>query len=522
MDGRTLLRQIVLTGSPQEKRALFGFSSEDSEWKVLKKFQLFARSQYPRFFESADAPFHADMVLNYIRSYRGQQSGIEIAFRGAAKTSVLKLFIAFVLLNDREAFRKYVKVLSKDLKNSKQIVTDVYNLIVEVSPIYGSIFESKDEKKREETMSSFTTQDGRKLASGTVGQTQRGHLQDAYRPDWLVFEDVEDRESVSSITITAGIIQKADEAITGLSLNGTFQVNANYISDAGVVQWFLNKPGVVAHIVPIVDENGPTWDRYSPEKVEELKADAEDWAGDYLCDPTRVGDKFFDVDRINADLERAMEPIKVSAGVRYFATYQPHHRYGEGIDLSDGVGKDSCALSLFDFTTGEQVVTADDNQTAPDLFTYEAARVGREYGNCVIAPEINNTSGGIAVSTLKAQEYPNIYQRELKDKVGFVISKQLGWHTNAKTKPEMFYAFRKDYNDGHITIRDRRVLQEMKAFTKADLRDATTAAITRHFDLLTATVISWQMKEVAEVSAGVQKFYRDLPQGQRSKTIASA
>jgi hypothetical protein len=440
-----------------------------------------------------------------------------------AKTSVLKLFVAFALLNDRDSFRKYIKILSKDLKNSKQIVTDVYNLIVEAQDTYGSIFESRDEKKREETMSSFTTQDGRKLASGTVGQTQRGHLQDAYRPDWLIFEDVEDRESVSSVTITEGIILKADEAITGLSLNGTFQVNANYISDAGVIQWFLNKPGIAAHIVPIVDDQGnPAWERYSPEKIQELKENAEDWAGDYLCDPTRVGDKFFDVDRVNADLENAKEPLKVSAGVRYFGNYMPHHRYGFGVDLSDGVGKDSCALSGFDFATGEQVVTADDNQTAPDLFTYEAARVGREFGNAVIAPEINNTSGGIAISTLKDVEYPNVYQKEITDKVGFTISKTLGWHTNSKTKPQMFYEFRKDYNDGLIKIHDPRVLKEMKAFTKADLREAQSSAITRHFDLLTATAISWQMREVATISGDVQTFYKKLQYGGKSKTIASS
>ena len=521
MDARQLIKQVLLTGTPAEKRALFAFTVDDDERKILKKFKLFARSQYPRYFESPDAPFHDEMLLNYIRSYRGQQNGVEIAFRGAAKTALLKLFIVHVLLNDTDAFRKYIKILSKDLKNSKQITTDVYNLIIEVQGIYGDVFAKEGDKKREETMGGSTLRSGVKFLAGTVGTPQRGHLQDAYRPDWVIFEDVEDRESVSSITITEGIIEEADEAITGLSLNGTYQVNANYISDAGVVQWFLNKPAIVAHIVPIIDEEGnPTWARYTPEKIAELKANAEDWAGEYLCDPTRTGDKFFDVDRVNEDLEAAQEPIKTSAGARYFANYLPHHRYGIGLDLSDGVGKDSCALALFDFTCGELVVTAADNQPAPDLFTYEAVRVGREFGNCIIAPEINNTAGGIAIAALKDQSYPQVYQRELIDKVGNTLSKTLGWRTDAKTKPQMFYEFRKDYNDGLIKIRDARVLKEMKAFTKADLRDAKTAAVTRHFDLLTAACIAWQLKAVAEAASGVRDFYRNL-QGEKSKTIAS-
>lgn len=522
MEPRALIKHIIFDGSPEEKRALFGFKAADGEQKILKKFKLWARSNYPRYFQSDDAPFHDDMVLGYIRSYLGQQSGITIGFRGCAKTSILKLFITFVILNDTEGYRKYIKILSKDLKNSKQIVTDVYNLIVEVQGIYGSIFESKDDKKREETMASFTTQGGRKLSSGTVGQTQRGHLQDAYRPDFIIFEDVEDRESVSSIAITESIIQKCDEAITGLSVDGTFHVNANYISDAGVVQWFLNKPSTVSLIIPIVDAQGnPAWDRYPAEKIAELKANADDWEGDYLCDPTRSGDKFFDIDRVRGDLEKAVEPIRTSAGVRYWADYMPHHRYGGGEDLSDGVGGDSCAFGFFDFSTGDLVATADDNQTPPDLFTMEFARVGREFGNCILAPEINNTSGGIAVSTLKDLHYPKIYQREITDKVGYTISKQLGWHTNSKTKPEMFFSFKKDYNDGLINIKDSRVLKEMLAFTKQDLRDAKSSAITRHFDLLLSVVIAWQMKDFAIASSKVAGFYKDLESGGPSKTIAS-
>lgn len=516
MEGKELIKQILLNGSPEEKRAVFSFTKDTPDEKILKKFKLFARANYARYFDHTDAEDHDIAILNYIKSYKGSCNGIEIAFRGFGKTSLLKLFITFVLLNDKDEFRKYIKILSRDGKNSKQLVTDIYNLIVELQDIYGDVFEKEGEKKREETMSSFTMQNGRKLASGTVGQTQRGHLQDAYRPDWAIFEDIEDRESVSSIVITEGIIQKCDEAISGLSFNGSYQVNANYISDAGVVQWFLNKKGINEHIVPIVRNGKPVWDRYTPEKIEQLKADAEDWAGEYLCDPSRIGDKFFDIDRVEHDLKNAREPSTISAGIRYYTSYQPHHRYGLGEDLSDGVGKDSCALSLFDFTTGELAVSADDNQTAPDLFTYEAVRVGQEYGNCIIAPEVNNTCGGIAIRVLKELEYPNIYQKEITDKVNNVISKVLGWHTNSKTKPNMFYAFRKDYNDGLIKIYDERVLKEMKQFTKADLKDSRTSAITRHFDLLTSAVIAWAMKDNASISGDVKNFYKNLPRKTRT------
>ena len=280
---KDLIRNILDNGTPQEKRALFSFTVEEDNAVILKKFELFTRYNYSRYFTHKSSPEHTVEVENLIRSYKGETNVIEIAFRGFGKTTLKKLFDTFVILNDTGNFRKYIKVLTKDGKNSRQVVTDVYNMIVEVKPIYGDIFEKEGDKKREETMSVFTTKEGVKYSSGTIGQTQRGHVQDAYRPDWVWFDDLEDRESVSSLIITEGIINRADEAITGLSFDGTYVITANYISDAGTVQWFLNKKDIIKHIVPITNGDTPTWDRYTPEILKKLKDDAEDWAGEYLC-----------------------------------------------------------------------------------------------------------------------------------------------------------------------------------------------------------------------------------------------
>lgn len=520
MDSKQVLKNIALNGTPAEKLELFQFDSNTPDDIVLKKFKYFARSCYPHYFQNKSAPFHDQMVLNYLQSYKGVKNGIEIAFRGAAKTSYLKLFVTYVLLNDKDVKRKYIKILAKDLKNSVQFVTDVYNNLVKAADVYGDVFEMQGDLKQEKRMNSFTLKSSAKLTAGTVGQTQRGHLQDAYRPDWVLFEDIEDRESISSIVITEGIINRIDEAIAGLSFDGNYHVNANYISDAGTVQWFLDKPGIIKHIVPIIEANGaPTWDRYTPEKIEQLKNEAEDWAGEYLCDPMRAGDKFFDVERVRALLKEVEQPTHKAGISRFWANYDPSHRYGVGIDLSDGVGKDSCAYVLFDFKTGTQIASADANDIAPDIFTYEAIKVGQEFGNCILAPETNNTCGGIAVRVLKEENYPNIYQKEITDKINNVSSKVIGWHTNSKSKPNMFYEFRKDFNEGYITIKDERILKEMLAFTNSDLQDARTQAITRHFDLLTATCIAYQMKDHAGHSEKVRDFYANM-KGRR-KTAAS-
>lgn len=486
------IKEIIHNGTQGQKITLFSFNKEDSNDKVLKKFQLFSKSNYIRFFKGQDAPFHREMILNMIRAYRGERY-INLAFRGSSKTSLGKLFLTFALLNDTDRTHRYIKVLSRDIKNAKQIVTDVYNMCLDVVAIYGDVFEKEGEKKREERMDSFTMKSGIKLTAGSVGQTQRGMLQDAYRPSFLWFEDIEDRESISSQAMTEGVIAQCDEAIAGLDKNGSWMLTGNYISENGSIQWFLNKKGVLSQITPIMANGVPTWSIYSLAEIDKFKNDSEDWFGEYMCDPARSEGKFFDIDRIENDLKNCKEPKQVLNNTKYWNGRIIHHRYGVGADTSEGVGLDSNALSCWDFTTGELVATYHSNIIKPELFAYDIARVGHEYGDCIVAPEINNMSGGIVIVTLKGI-YTNIFQDTDRTKIKEVESLKLGWHTNSRSKPQMFMDFRRDYNDGIVHIYDRQLLLEMKQYSNNDLIDNPNTMITRHFDLLISACIGWQMR----------------------------
>jgi hypothetical protein len=74
----------------------------------------------------------------------------------------------------------------------------------------------------------------------------------------------------------------------------------------------------------------------------------------------------------------------------------------------------------------------------------------------------------------------------------------------------MFMDFKRDYNDGLINIYDLDVLKEMKAYNNTDLTETTTGLITRHFDLLTAVVIAWQMKNHSATGPKIKDFYKNL------------
>lgn len=498
-EDREYVNRIIMEGTPVERLALYQFNNTMSTKEIAFRFNLFVIGNFVRYYKDDPADFHGEMITNFIDSYLGRINYLSIGFRGCAKTSIKKLFDTYVVLNDLDATRKFQKVMTKDIKNSRQIVTDVYNLIVEVEWLYGDVFEKEGKKKQEETMIAFALKDGRRYAGGTVGQTQRGQVQDAYRPDWVWFEDIEDSATIRSMVQTQSIIDKSDEAIQGMSDDGNYVVTANYISEEGVIEWFKQKKNIVLQLIPIVDKEGkPTWKKYTAEHIQRIKEDAEDWEGDYLCDPTSGKDKFFDTAMIDAMLETVKEPIKIVNDVKIWEEYRSQYRYAIGADTSEGIGEDSNTMVVYNFSTDTVIGTFHSNEIPPDMLGYEMARLGRLYGECLVAPESNNT-GHATIAALRADHYENIYRETVVDTITQQETKKYGWNTNRKTKPVMWFDFKKDFECGTIKILSKELLEEMRHYTKADFNERTTGIITRHFDLLTAGVIGWQMKQHVDV-----------------------
>lgn len=498
-EARQKIENILFKGTDADRVTLFSFDDEDDVETIYKKFQIFSRFFFIRYFTNKPSDKHKELVLHYIKAYLGEQNFLIKGFRGCAKTSFKKLFMVFVIACDKRTKpRRYMKILCRDLVNSKQFTTDTYNMLLEVIPTFGNLFSKEGNKKREETMGGFTIKGDRKFTAGTVGQDQRGKIQDAYRPDYIILDDIEDRSSIASSAITQSVIEKVEEAFDGMSPDGTYCCIANYISEYGSVAYIANKENVNTMVFPILENEQPTWaDRFPMDKCMELKKNAYDWFGEYMVDPAKSADKFFDIDKIDEDLKNAKEPIEESAGVKYWSKYEPHHRYGMGSDHSEGVGLDSNTLCVFDFTTGELVSTYANNKISPDLSAHEFSRVGREYGNCIYAPETNNRCGGIVIATLKTIGYPNIYKQRAEGRSMTVVSDKLGWDTNSRTKTTMLMDFKRDYKDGLIKIYDTNVLKEMRNYSNQDLNDEKVGMITRHFDLLMAVVIAWQMNKHA-------------------------
>lgn len=503
------LREILANGSLAEKKAVFLFDRTNGDELVLLKFDLWARYLQPQYFESQDAPFHEQINLGNLHAYRGSiDYFVDIAFRGAGKDVKTKLFIAFCILNDQDRLRRYYKILSADLDNAKQTVTDIYNILVNyrVAELYPDTF-VKTQYKREETMESFTTAHGIKILADTVGTEQRGAIQGESRPDFVWMNDFETRKTLRSAVVTRAIWDNMEEARTGLQKGGCCVYTCNYISEQGNVHRLVtDKKSDRKRVlkIPIVDEQGRiAWSRYTPKDIEQMKKDDDDFEGERLCKPSASKDAFFD--RESLDEMPKIQPIRDIAGFKIYREYNPSHRLGSGHDVAGGVGLDSSTSVFIDFDVvpAQVVATFASNTIKPDVFGDEIVREADYFGRCLNGIECNKYDQAV----LRARQLgANLYAREGKaTKIDISPPKEYGWLTTSLTKPKMLFAFAKAIEDGLIELNDPDLIEEAKAFTRNDLMDRevdprliTTA--TRHFDLLVAACIAWQMKDHATVT----------------------
>jgi len=65
----------------------------------------------------------------------------------------------------------------------------------------------------------------------------------------------------------------------------------------------------------------------------------------------------------------------------------------------------------------------------------------------------------------------------------------------------MLFEFKQAVEDGFLELSDPDLIAEVKSYTRDDLmdRDEDPRLVTRHFDLLMAAAIAWQMRNHAEV-----------------------
>lgn len=516
------IKKILDGGDIEDIKSFFAFSIDEDPEIILFKFKLWGAYFFPQYYKVEDAPFHEEIDANNLAIYCGTiDEFIDGAFRGAAKTTRTKLFWAFAISNDVDHYRRYLKIATKDIRNAKQLVVDIYNMLAIglVRYYYPEIFE-KTPGKRQETMDVFTTATGVMVRATTVGVEQRGQMQEDARPDVVWFDDFETRKTLRSMVETVMIQDNMEEALDGLARARSGAIyTCNYISERGNVHRLVQPaPGRVIMLTPIIKDGVITWPaKYSMEDIERLKATAKDFAGEYLNEPSAGADIYFD--RACLDKQEHKTPIQVFNNFKIFHKYNPSHRYGAGSDVAGGVGLDSSTSCFIDFSTlpAKVVATSADNLMNPDLFGFELLNQAARFNQPILAPENNKFDTVIRI--LKEQNYPRIYFTEQKEtRAGLPPrTRMYGWSTNTLTKSTMLSELKRAVEDGLLELSDPALIAELRSYTRDDFmdRDEDVRLTTRHFDLLIACAIAWQMRRHAEAPSEAVSTYQQ-PEYQRS------
>lgn len=200
-----------------------------------------------------------------------------------------------------------------------------------------------------------------------------------------------------------------------------------------------------------------------------------------------AGDKLFDIEKVG--LQKVLTPIEEYNNFRIYKKYILGHRYGIGCDVAEGIGRDSSTIVVWDFSTVRPRIVAEysNDSIAPDMFAYEIKNIAEKYEVPLVAVERNN-HGHTTLSKLR-EIYPDRHIYQYADE-------KFGWLTNLVTKPRMFFALNTAINENLVKISSQRILSEMRRYDKEELREIKSRGeTTMHFDLLTATVIGFQMKD---------------------------
>jgi hypothetical protein len=508
---------LLVSGTPEE-RMLVG---------ELNPY-YFAVYYFNHLFHHPFAPFHDDFYDDYHRMMEGELTdAMWCAHRDSAKTTHAKICVTHCICYRK---RNFIRWRSEDITNAERALLNITRWLQTNGKIiadFGQLYNEppNSQRKTRKTMREFITTNDVTVKAVSIYESARGEVSDDARPGFEINDDFETNNTVRSAAKTSQIISNMDEAKGGLAVDGASLYLCNYLSESAAVGHQMQRiekssKGVVRNIPVINDKGTISWPgkfvktNEEAQKINQKREDRSTWVvsleakkaeldnydAEMLNKPATSTNVFFDRDKIEEAIKKAKEPKDTIAGFKVWVDgFVPNHRYAIGGDTSEGIGLDANASVAFDFKhkpgIAAVVGTYANNQIAPDVFAHELKRQGNFFGQCLVCPERNNT--GFATLTELKKIYPNIWIAYSTGNVQDRPTQKLGWQMTANNKYNAFYSFKRAFEEGEVLIWDIELLKEMKYYSMMDLTDTTIGLVTRHFDLLTAAVIGWQMREYA-------------------------
>lgn len=151
----------------------------------------------------------------------------------------------------------------------------------------------------------------------------------------------------------------------------------------------------------------------------------------------------------------------------------PDMAYIMTVDASEGTEDEDHDPSGFLVTTApvdpgklEEEVFEYNGFLDPDQLGEFSELIGEWYNWAFIGHEDNNH--GITVSHIyRRDNYPCVYEREVVDEQTQEVTSKLGFHTDAKTKPQMLNLLKGDIREGRYRIKTTAAIAEHLSFKKS-------------------------------------------------------
>jgi len=191
---------------------------------------------------------------------------------------------------------------------------------------------------------------------------------------------------------------------------------------------------------------------------------------------------------------------------------EPDAFYAIGADVAEGLinGDFSCGLvgnSDFD------IVAMWHGHIDADLFGIELIKLAKYYNDAYLGVE-NNNHGLTTLSTIKREEYWNLYFSKSYDRISDTMTQKLGWTTSVRTKPLMIDKLAEFIREMYIGIYSDLIVSEAFTYVIED-NGKTNAQSGCYDDTIMAAAILLQL-----LLEGKGEFYTpEIPIDQRKETI---
>jgi len=185
--------------------------------------------------------------------------------------------------------------------------------------------------------------------------------------------------------------------------------------------------------------------------------------------------------------------------------------YCMGADVAEGLvhGDYSCAYvgdpESFD------VVARWHGHIDPDLFGMELIKLAKYYNDAYLGVESNN-HGLTTLTTIKREEYWNLFFSKSYDRIADKLTQKLGWTTSARTKPLMIDKLAEFVREHYLGIYDDLLVSEMFTYIIED-NGKTNAQSGCHDDAVMAMAILLQLM----LEGKGELFTPEIPLEQRGK-----